>query len=547
MVDEQAIYATKAKITLHEAAITRDLSPALPVIMCKLTFTAACLIITKDTHICVAGGTPYWVNKPICVEGSLCMFSSKADYDAFIGSEFIAKYPRLYPFLCFVAYRVMESEEAPQPVVRGYECNPAGSLLKRSIKYVLYTALRWLSALFSNCKAENDTVLLSQTLLYSERYDTVLPEITRDARTAAFFCGSLFEVSGMLRGAPLTSARHEKFGVHPMQAGYSILGRHFHSAITKLAQHALTLRIQGLSLADDKQNIAPLLAIMDRSVNNRLPFIKRLLKKEHISLYLTVNQYFISEILTILACRELGIRTKQLAHHPYSISVLFSHKSPYYADEFCVWGSAEVEHINKYSPFFHCFDVNLPRVYATGDLEIAYTAAEALSKTYSMERIVTFMTSMRSWTDPNMMEKEFQWRQQFFAKLKELADQQNIRIRIRYRPNSDNERSIQQREAATLQSLGFIVSPSDPASLTHDILTSAAIITTYCSVAWTACILGRKVYRILPAFYHDVYQFTPSPMTIQDIELDDIPTLAIPTEPTVFRKEDFFDVAKILA
>ena len=253
------------------------------------------------------------------------------------------------------------------------------------------------------------------------------------------------------------------------------------------------------------------------------------LRKEDCTVYITVNQYNLRDLLIIHACKKLGIRTAQMEHHATQFNrVQFDEHYPMprlaFAGEYGFWNKSEQlfhEKVYRYeNPLYRPEEI---RFRVTGNPEITLEQAEEVQQKYPAERKLTFMIGALQQDQLEGHEAEYEkWRWEVFRGLRELAKRQNVIINIRYTPYQELE--MRKKEEPVLREWGFQVSDSVPADLMQDLCTSAAIMSSVSSVLSTAQLFGKMIFRVEDMQIGYVHVDD----TVNEVDLKDIPDIVIP-------------------
>ena len=268
------------------------------------------------------------------------------------------------------------------------------------------------------------------------------------------------------------------------------------------------------------------------------------------TLYLTVNQYNLRDLLVIAACRDLGIPTIQQEHHALEfLQFQFYEDRPKYrfslAGSYGYWSPTERlfhQKVFRYdNPLYPAEDI---RFLVTGDTEITYDQALGYLKQYPQQRKLTFVTpgvDLETFRTQEQFDTYAAWRWKVFEGLREFSRKQNIKVCVRYRPGK--EQVFREKEIPTLKEWGFEISRSVPENLMEDLCTSMAVMSSATSAMATARLLGKPIYRV------EDWEVTWIHVddTVREVKLADLPNLTLPDAPPKPLNPDcFFDINRLI-
>lgn len=279
----------------------------------------------------------------------------------------------------------------------------------------------------------------------------------------------------------------------------------------------------------DRSRLDRSLQSLEKTYGKRVKRLEQRLGKENVTLYTTINQYNLRDLLMIHACRNLGIRTLQQEHHTIQFCQdQFDENRPKprlsFAGEYGFWNRTELLFHRKVYRFdSQLYPENEIRMHVTGNPEMVFEQAELYRQKYPPERKLTYMTAiLENWQDPEIRDAYLRWRWDIYKGLKELSERQNIIINIRYRPFSEQE--FREKEIPVLKEWGFRISESLPENLMEDLCSSSVIMSATSSVLSTARLFGKLTYRV------EDLSFRNSLMDkeVHDVSVAGIPDIVIP-------------------
>lgn len=294
-----------------------------------------------------------------------------------------------------------------------------------------------------------------------------------------------------------------------------------------------------------------LLSKLKQAYIRRINYLTTVFSNKKISFYCTVNQYNLRDLLIIKTLNQLNIRTIQQEHHAMQFSrTQFDIQNPLprlsFVSEYSFWSESEKifhEKVFSYENYSNLRDDI--KFIVSGNTELTYEQAIELQKKYPIQRKLTFMSSAvydNDWTgDGGEYEK---WRWDIWNALRQLSDQQNIQVCVRYTPYG--EEYFRKKEIPILTKWGFSISQSIPETLMEDMFSSLAVMSSTSSVLATARAIGRETFRVKDISV-DYISIDPE---IHDVDISGIASLILPSDSTeVINRIDknmFFDVDRLI-
>lgn len=380
------------------------------------------------------------------------------------------------------------------------------------------TKLKYLGA-----KKAEKRLVYSQTFLASVRYPAAREQIEQ-----AYGCTSIVTFLDTLKlgyrdGGMKKILQLDQGKVRPVFLGdWSVCGGALRRAAVRYAE---TAYVAGAN----RDGLEQALSALEKAYTNRVRRLEKRLGKEKLTLYTTVNQYNLRDLLVIHACKNLGVRTLQQEHHTIQFCQdQFDEKRPKprlsFAGEYGFWNRMELEfHKKVYTFDSMLYPAEEVRMHVTGNPEMVYEQAERYRQAYPPERKLTYMTAiLENWQDPDIKETYLKWRWDIYRGLKELSERQHVIINIRYRPFSEQE--FREKEIPVLQEWGFRISESLPENLMEDLCSSSVIMSATSSVLSTARLFGKLTYRVEDLSFRNKLMDTE----VHDVRVADIPDIVIP-------------------
>lgn len=497
-----------------------------------------------------------------------------------LGKERAEKYRSLEPFLQLAEYRLeSEKDDVEQGLIRLFDFDtlhgkkPATQKIIRTLAPVLWAAMR---IKYAFRKKADPRPVFSSSFTRSPRYARIREPIEQDVGCTQLvtFLDAVridkLDKKEMLRETFRLDAGHMKPVFLP---GTSMAGRRLEKAAVEYYR-----RIRNMTFGTEEQYAQEipdeLLDRLQKAYLTRVKWLKKYLGQadqnpalrdsgntetnpnrkapgsKAPTLYLTVNQYNLRDLLVIAACRDLGIPTIQQEHHALEfLQFQFYEDRPKYrfslAGSYGYWSPTERlfhQKVFRYdNPLYPTEDI---RFLVTGDTEITYDQALGYLKQYPQQRKLTFVTpgvDLETFRTQEQFDTYAAWRWKVFEGLREFSRKQNIKVCVRYRPGK--EQVFREKEIPTLKEWGFEISRSVPENLMEDLCTSMAVMSSATSAMATARLLGKPIYRV------EDWEVTWIHVddTVREVKLADLPNLTLPdTPPNPLNPDCFFDLKRLL-
>lgn len=485
-----------------------------------------------------------------------CPKSWREKTEKSIGKNLREKYSEIGTLLDLITYRMEDiGEDYRYALSRllAFDTLYGKKALTRLAAGLLAPVL-WMLSKIRNRKIPkaDPRLIFSNTFLLSARYPAAREQIERETGcTAVLAFSDLLKREGAEQKINLKSSlKPQIWNCRPIYLrGRSVCGSALQKALIRYFSVACDPAVPAEERTEER--IEKLLRALKRAYLKRTEHIENCLRKENCTLYLTVNQYNLRDLLIINACKNLGIRTVQQEHHAMQFCrVLFDENHPRFrlsiAGEYGFWTRTEKLFHEK----VYCYENSLYRpeeirFRVTGNPEMSCDDAEKFREQYPPERKLTFMIAGLPEAELEEAREQYtKWRWEVFKGLKELAEKQNVIISIRYPPYQ--EMDFREKEIPVLKKWGFRISESVPGNLMEDLCTSCAVMSSVSSVLCTARIFGKLTFRVAEweiAYVHvddEVHEVTPA--GIPDIVIPE----GIENIPPAIEREAAFSIGKIL-
>lgn len=461
----------------------------------------------------------------------------------FLGEKLYEKYSDIHPLLALCTYRLRTytGYKTFDLMYNTEETTPRLKIYRR-----LLHPFVCLKNVFTR-SAAGDKVMLSSTVYKSGRYAGLIENIRQNASVVQTNASTDIEVYSKKDSVSgyISKITGKGYGRKILTCS-SISGKKLKKAVSDWLDFYLELYKKGLDCTNCTENATRLLDILKKEFDARVEYVAAELKKSGVKQYITINQYNLRDLVLIAACRKTGAKTKQLEHHAsrfmHNIATGEDIYRLCFVDEICCWGQSEVDfhqNIYRYESFF---TDEAPQIYSVGNPEITFEQAEKANRDYPVQNRITFMVSgLLNTADTESVQKQLNFRNEIFSRLKLLADKTGVKILVRYPPGLDME--FRRKEESLLKDMGFEISPSDRSSLHSDICGSVCIIGTISSVLGVAALLGKPVFQITGT--DEKYYITDS--NIKSITPDRISRLPVDISSSAPDTSSFMDYGKLLS
>ncbi len=472
-----------------------------------------------------------------------------------IGEQGLQRCKNSYPLVALCCYRISTKGALPvqQEGLFTYDgVNPASSFWKRTLKTLLRLPLYVLARVASGKRASKQvTTLLSDTFLQNSRYHSTLREMSE-----LHHCSNFVAYQNIRLCRNIWQALHKALGrdfpnIHfHFPHAFTFVGRKLRRAILELHSFLYILDSDNRVVADEPEKGWALLDTLEREFTLRMQFWEEKLKKHSIKKYITINQFNAKDVLMIVVCKHLGIKTTQFEHHAFQFGrvIIDDTRLNYtwmFADEYICWNKAELELHRKHFVYVNMVDDKLPVIVMGGNPELTYDRAIMLGKQIPVRRRATFMVPhfpVGYWGN-DITKDAHTWKKRVFTQLAKLSEREHIEIRLRHNPSEYPE--IRGEDSELAAKLGFTVSAGTQETLMEDVFSSIVVFGLFTSVLGLAEILGRTVYRIEDL--DPVYQHYAFDSDVIDVTVEQIGGLMMPekTYTRPIKKEDFLDYDKL--
>lgn len=261
-----------------------------------------------------------------------------------------------------------------------------------------------------------------------------------------------------------------------------------------------------------------ILTKLESDLNRVTDALAALLKKNRIEQYITPFPGRYEELLINLACKKSDIVTKELCHGVNSHNLKNSDNVvPTFTDYLYVWNQQFYDNISSFG--------DMSRVKICKYPKFSYEEALKLNEKFKTQPVLTYFSQptydlgakVSEVVTPEFAEEEGKWRAELFEILRSYAEQNQMRVRIRYH-QGEKGRSYgcdRREEMSRLRSYGFEMSEN---SLEQDLFESAICLGVNTSALYEAHVMGRHVLQTYFARTGDTNYHN----TIQVVRLGDL-------------------------
>ena len=358
----------------------------------------------------------------------------------FLGEEECRQYAYAYPIFRLLLERIAgRIDDKSQlhwllfanngPTLDEYES--PGIILKYLCRLPAYLTDRLL-----NKSRVTDKILVSDTLLMSDRYSYYQQECLKDERITGL--SLLYNHYGLKGRIGKKYNRCVNLGSYVV--GPDIIKQIYtvHRLI-KAAYETRRVCTEIPGYMDEVRRLNDLLA-------DRVDVIKRELVRKGIRQYVTCNQYRVEEIVIIEACRELGIVTKEWSHHSMCTFDIHLYETPadsfisdlenlyIYTDYYFCWSEGDAKWIRKYGNVEPIFDqeIEFP-VAGSPEIHGDMAVTDGISEDDSKKDCLCYLVITR-YLDHRNDAEICDAHHRILEEIHKLAIKENLKVLVRYHP-----------------------------------------------------------------------------------------------------------------
>ena len=440
----------------------------------------------------------------------------------FIGEDVCRQYGYAYPTMRLLMERVAFGIEDEMRLYWLLFSNNGPSLFSSgSIDLLLKNIAYMPSYLINKYTIRSrvpDKILVSDTLLLSDRYSFFQQECVKNVRIA---------------GLSLLYNHYSLAGHKGIKYNRCVsLGKYVIDPIT-IKQILIVYDLMRKAYLDRKACVEVPgyitgVKTLDDLLAKRVEQIKKELLRNGISQYITCNQYRIEEIVIIEACRELGIATKEWSHHSMCTFDIHLYETPddsfitdrenfyIFTDYFCCWNKGDVNWISKYGHVEPVFgqDIKYP---AVGSPELY---ADMVVDDGGEERDHICYLVLTHYDDGRHDEEIYEAHYRILDELYTLSQRTGLKVFVRYHPSEYASRT--DREMELYERYGFELLDSSRESLDRMYKSSKVCISSGTSALILSYNYGLRTYSV-DVEAKGTFDYTGTP--IIQIGIDDIAEL----------------------
>ena len=454
----------------------------------------------------------------VCLNPDLVLIMKNVK--SFLGEGLYKKYTEIIPILTLIIYRMGFYWEGIHEYERDfmvpYERNNSLKHLAKSVMASGVEAMAYRNG--------HDRILVSDTLLCLDRCEDLLCDMmSKHAVVSYLKTGDYWRSNRNLKGI-----QGKRWETRTIYVGDSVPEKDVEKSVRNIRLFFDSLIEKGLNCTDSQKEAERLFSMLKKHAGKRIDFLYKKLKKNRVTQFITINQYNLRDVLTVMACRKAGIVTKELSHYSYCITpVDQSKRSTYYegklffTDEGCVWNISEKKWYEKYVSVNENIFGDSIRISCVGCPEITRDHFNKLvSKIHKQNSLIYFVPSVE-YIDGDY-QTSMDIRKDYFKEVYVLSERLGVKVYVRYHPCEPQDNI--NREKDLLSDYNFIVCPPGREKLNEFLCESKIAITCKSSVAIIAHLFGCKVYNII--FGDEQYDYMG--MDFENIKLGDIESIELP-------------------
>ncbi len=474
---------------------------------------------------------------------------------AFLGETLCAQFIELEPFLllCFYNIFIADSFEGQAEGLYQYDgYMPFKQNFSLECKKMLLSLVR--KPVFAYFKSQNHAknnnakTLISSTFYSNPRYSSTIDEIITKSETAHICL--MHDMPFFTQIKPVQCLDYiktdKKLNANPIFVGDTVEGESVKKCMHAWHSFAYNLLSLNKNCEMDFKTASMILTQLQRAISKRQNELYDILKNEKIKEYITINHYCMYDVMLITVLKKLDVHIKQFEHYPSQYDELESFvATPQYriafADEYFCWSESEVKFHKQQFSYLNVLTGKDVKISSAGNPETPWSVAKQYGKEISSKAVITLMLPYEIKNTEEELQKHYEWRKQIFEQLALLGQRQNVKVRVRYKPNGDY--ILREKEKAVLAKLGIEVTASTPQSLMQEMFESIAVFSTACSVLSTSKILGRVTYQIAQPNVH----YAKVDDEIHYVNIDEVSNIVLPKNTKELKRADFLDCDKLLS
>ena len=484
--------------------------------------------------------------------------------EEFLG-EYYNEYGDIYPIIRLILYRIdIRGKEGLFTYDEILGSKPGKrQIMLAPLRFLGYGFLKITNSSGYGRKQRN--VFVSDTFLKINRYEPLFEELNNSCKLV-----SALSVGGI--GLKHFFRNFYKNRLRIMDFGLSVSGSKLKKAVDNIFDYFMELLKENKTCSQD-QKVRLLLEELRVEAVERIDYLAGKFIRSGIDLFLTINQFNLRDVITIMACRKAGIWTKELCHYsnlaefiadPAAIwngirDLGSDSKENYYfpnsnetfmfVHETCQWSSNDAEFFRKYRGIKNIFGENL-KITGIGCPEITLKTVKE-KKWRNKENVLTIFVPVAvlflgEKIKNNFSKKDIEgvkeWSKKLYDDIKIVADRAQLEVWVRFHP-SDPACFIES-DKETIEKNGFKILTLERKGFDEAVELSKYIITSCSSAMTIANIFGCKCYCI--NYFGEEYDFCG--MDIIEVKEKDISKLELVEKESDYNiKENLcMDVARLV-
>lgn len=385
----------------------------------------------------------------------------------FIGEEYMKKYNDIMPIIRVIVYHLDVGK-------KGALYYPYGSyyLQRWNIKTIIFLLLGQIKYIFKIIGEilgdfnKNEKVLVSDTIMYIDRYKDFLNEIMQKEEVSAILTR---DACGRYCAELLHRRKDSYVKKRQVNLGISIAGTEVKKMVEQVYNLFEELCRNQLRCSDRKEDVENALDNLQLVANKRVRELVEKLKKKNIKLYLTINQLYLDEILIIMACRKAEIWTKEISHYSECVIPISNARQNGYfennytanvmmVNESCQWSQHEVVFFEKYRDRTSIYGTDV-WLNSVGCPEVTLQLSRELTAKYKKENVIMLMVpselvylgaKYRYIVTEETMNILYIERKKLYEEIWKLSQKVGAEVYVRYHPTEhvcyiNNERGLLQK------------------------------------------------------------------------------------------------------
>lgn len=430
------------------------------------------------------------------------------DFLKFYGKKNLKKYRDVLPFLYLLYYR---TEVWPDGLFNGDNYTRVFS--KGIIKQLLKLPIFIINLILEKKVHKSESILISRTFVDIDRYKDNLEEAYKKKNILVPL--SLQHYSVRKREENLYNYIYFPFGIS---------GLFTKAVFSHSLEYIRKKKEAGTFLSYEKVKDQLFLQMLRLVIEKRSKKIAKILKRNNVKSFITINQYDLADYLCIKACNMIGAKTKEMCHGLYCILPVCIYDFVTYTDQRCVWNDAEKNFCEKY--YKGVSFAKKTEIVSVGSPEINYTVLKKRKKRIAKKNSLLLMIKpavlimdksyIKSYDD-NVLQQVSDYRKGIAKQISEFGKKYGFKLFAKYHPSEYS--MFYDIEKGMMDSYGIEIVENSAHALSEKLCECKVVLGFHTTALVLALGYGCKVYNIVNDKYlkYDYYN-----LNIENVFEDEI-------------------------